>query len=948
MEIKKRITNKNKIHKMRITVILVSFLSVMGLSAQNMQLDNPLPLDKRVKKGVLKNGMTYYIHKTDVVKNVASYYIIQNVGSILENDDQQGLAHFLEHMAFNGTENFKGKGILNTLEKHGLVFGKDINAYTGFDETVYNINNIPTTPELIDTGLVILRDWSNYLLLTDEEIDAERGVVKEEWRTRQNGQMRIMKRSLPTLFNNSKYAKRLPIGLMDIVENFDYKALRDFYHDWYRTDLQAIAIIGDIDVDAMEQKITALFSNIPAVKNPKERYTVDIPENEELLYSLGMDEEVTTSLINFGIRHPKSLKDKTLADLKVSLLHQMITTMLSARISEITQQPDAPFLGVRLGYGDHSRSSNAFTVKIFPKPNRQQEAFKVALTEINRAVAFGFTRAEIERTIIQFKKYYENQISKLDDIPHGRIIKTFIKNYLENNTMTDIVQEYELAKQIFEALKQSEVHQVMKDLYSGTNRFLVVTGVKGNKNLTEAEALHSIKTIEEDNTLTPYTDDFSGKTLISGIDIKAGEISSENYNEALGSTTFVLSNGIKVHYKFVDKNKNDVQLNALSHGGLSLIQDTDLPSAQLVGNVVELSGLGDYSAIDLPKILAGKTAKTKIGISNLGESISGASTTKDVETLLQMTYLRFVKPRFDKDAYQVLMENLDSYIIRRSNTINEKIKDSVTTTLYGNNNPKHRLFNSAFAKEVSFDAVKTVYLERFKNAADFEFFIIGDIQQDSLKPLLKKYVASIPTNNHTEQWQDNSVPWLSHTIDKDIPLKMEDPKSTVKIGYKADFKYSLKNTFIARALGDILQLRFTETLREEEGGTYGARAGAGMSKRPVEQASISVSFDCDPDKAERLIAIVHKEIGKMAKGDIKQTDLDKVTTNYLKERTEQQDKNSYQMRLLRNYFREGYNMNDPKNFEDIVNAISVKDIKKFAKALLKNAKSYEIVFKPKQ
>ncbi|AXT20892.1 insulinase family protein [Flavobacteriaceae bacterium AU392] len=931
----------------RITLTLFLLMCIV-INAQTINLNQPLPVDQEIKKGVLPNGMTYYLKSTDVTKDVASYYIIQNVGSVLENDDQKGLAHFLEHMAFNGTKNFEGKGILNTMEKHGLVFGRDINAYTSFDETVYNVNNIPTTPELIDTGLLILHDWSNYLLLTDSEIDAERGVVNEEWRTRQSGAARVFQHNIGTTFNNSKYAERLPIGEMDIIQNFDYKVLRDFYHDWYRTDLQAIAIVGDINIDEVEQKIKKLFSGIPAVKNPKERFTVEIEDNNELVYSMAKDKEVTTSQISFGIRHPKSLENETIGDLKTSLLNGIATNLISTRLREISQKPDASFLNAFVGYGGLSRASNSFSIRISPKPDMQHQAFKDVFAEVNRAVKFGFTSEEIKRAVLQFSTFYENQIARKDDAPHQAIIRTIQLNYLENDNLTDVVKEYEIVKQIFGAITKNELHETIKNLYTKNNRTLTVTGVEGKKNLTKEDALAIISASENDASLTAYEDGFSGKTLVSGLTIKNGSIISEKEESAIGATTFTLSNGVKVHYKFVNKNKDQVQLNAISYGGLSLIDDASIPSANFVGTVADFSGLGDYSRADLPKVLAGKTATTRLALGELTESITGNSTTKDVETLLQMTHLRFVKPRFDNDSYKVLMGNIDNALVARSKNINVKIQDSVTTTLYGKNNPKQRLFDANFVKDISFEKVRSIYKDRFGNAADFEFFIVGDVQKEQLKPLLEKYIASIPTNNTKENWKDNSTDWISSNIDKDVFLKMEDPKSTVRISYKNDMDYSLKNVFIARTLGRVLQLRYTETLREDEGGTYGASAFANMTKRPTTEASLSVFFDGNPDKIENLVTIVHKEIEKIANGEINQSDLDKVLATTIKDRKQQQDYNRYDMTLLRNYFREGYNMNEAKNFENIVNSIKASDLQNFTKALLKDGEKYEIVIKPKQ
>lgn len=931
---------------MKKIAILLGFMTCLNLTAQNVNLNDPLPVNTKIKKGVLTNGMTYYIYNTDVTKGVASYYIIQNVGSVLENDDQQGLAHFLEHMAFNGTENFEGKGVLNTLQKVGAVFGKNINAYTSFDETVYNMDNIPTTPEMIDTCLLVLHDWSNHLLLTEEEIDAERGVIKEEWRTRQNGRMRIFQQSIGTMFNNSKYSERLPIGLMNVVENFEYKALRDFYHDWYRTDLQAIAIVGDIDVADIEKKIKTLFSEIPPVDNPIEREIVQINDNKDMLYNMAMDEEVSTASISFSINHPKSLKDQTVGYLKESLLDGMTTMMLSARLNEMAQKPDATFLGTRIGYGSLARAKNQFSVSLSPKPGMQQAAFKTVMEEVNRAVKFGFTQAEIDRTLKQYTNFYETQISKEADQPHGAIINAIKQDYLENVTMTDVAKEYDLAKLIFAGLTPIDFHNTIKKLYKNENRILTVTGVEGENNLTKEEALAIINAAENDETLIAYADAFGDKTLMGGLMPKTGSIVREEFDSVTGATIFTLSNGAKVYYKFANKNKNDVQLYATSYGGTAMLDDSELPSANMATNLVSASGLGDYSATDLRKVLAGKTARTLLILSPLEEAIAGSAVTKDVETLLQMVHLRFENPRFDEDAYKVLQGNITNFLTRRSKDMSAKMQDSVTVKLYGYNNPKKRLMNADMVKDVSFEGIKKVYNERFNNAADFDFFIVGDIQKDELKPLLEQYIASISSSNKKENWSKEKEEWISNTIDTDIFLPMEDPKATVRIGYKNDIEYNLKNDLIAKTLGDVLQLRYTETLREQEGGTYGASARANVTKRPVEEGIITVSFDCNPDKVETLIEIVHNEINKIAKGEIKQIDLDKTLTNYIKERKEEKDYNRYDMSWVSTYVKEGYDMNDPKNFEDIVNSITAKDIQEFTVKILENPKSFEIVFKP--
>ncbi len=919
-----------------------------GVKKQPLNLNDSLPEDTRIKKGVLTNGMTYYLHSTDVAKDVASFYIIQNVGSILEDDDQRGLAHFLEHMAFNGTESFPGKGILDKMEEHGLAFGRDIHAYTTFDETVYNIHNIPTTPELLDTGLQILHDWSNYLLLTDEEIDSERGVIKEEWRTRESGSRRILEETSRAMFNNSKYSDRMPIGLMSVVDNFDYKALRDFYHDWYRTDLQAIAIVGDIDVDEMEQKINTKFSNIPTVDKPKERFVVRIPDNDRLMFATGMDKEVATSSISFRIRHDKSVDDQNVADLQESLLNSIISSIFSERIRELALNPESSFNAASISYGGSARTRlhNVFFVGISPNPNMQQVAFKEVLTEVSRAVKFGFTDAEINRTKTKIENSYENRIATIDDASHGSIVDIMKSNYLENAHMTDIVKEFELVKVLFSKMSSQEIHARLQEMYTEKNRSVIATGVEGDKNITKEEILSILNEVENDASIEAYVEETETRSLMDGVDLNAGTIISATLNEITGATVFELSNGITVNYKFVDKNKNDVRLAAISDGGKSLLADSDLASNEFLAEMVMMSGLGEFSMTDLSKLLVGKTVNSFVTIGTITESVNGFSSTKDVETMLQLVNLRFTNPRFDENSYNVLMQNMDNYLIKNAVDLVSKMSDSITIALYGNNNPKKRLMTKEYVDESSFETIKSIYQSRFANAADFNFFIVGDVKQEELTPLLEKYIASIPTSAEREKWVLNSAYWNLKKTDRDVYLEMEVPKASVNIAFKNDMEYSLKDAELLNVLGAILKLRFTETLREDEGGTYGASSRAYMVKEPEQLGNLSIRFDCNPDKVEDLIKIVYQELEAVKKGEINQIDLDKTLANLLKNREYRKNYNSYEMSLLVNYVLEGYDMNDPDNFENIINSITIKDIQDVTKRLLDDAKSFEIVFKP--
>jgi zinc protease len=935
---------------MKKAAILFLFLagSLTPIIGQNFKDTDALQENKKLRKGVLKNGLTYYIYNTDVNKNTASYYIIQNVGSILENDQQKGLAHFLEHMAFNGTENFKGKGILNTLQKHGAVFGRNINAYTSFDETVYNFDNIPTNvPGLMDSCLLILNDWSHNLSLTNEEIDSERGVITEEWRTRQNAGMRIFEQIIPAYFNNSKYAERMPIGDMNIVKNFEYKALRDFYQDWYRTDLQAIAVIGDVNVDEVEQKIKLLFSKIPAVPNPKKRLEVVIPDRKEPVFKLALDKEIASSDITFMIRNIGKDDYKTFADLQKKTQIELTFSLINKRLRDLSLQDANPFIKAGINYGKFQKANNALSISIAPKPNKQAEAFSLVLNELIRTMKFGFSEGEIQRAIAETQSSYEEYVEKESEISHKNLIGMVKDNYLENKVFTDPKSEYEMVKSILQNTDTKALQGILNEVYKQESRVIMVTGVEGETNLTQESALAIVSKAENNTTLQPYKDEFIAKSLMTDVAIVAGKIVSENENKETGSTTFLLSNGVKVHYKFANKNKSDVQLIAESFGGSSLYHPKEMPSVANATTLADMSGLGIFSSTDLKKVLAGKNANSFVKIGTVTESVFGLANLKDIETMMQLVHLRFVKPRFDPAMFDLLKNNAQNSLKNKNLDIKSRYNDSISAAVYGKNNSKIRLFNQAYINDLSYDQMKKVYLERYSAISGFEFFIVGDVDPKVLKPLLEKYIAGIKGDTRKETYKDNTVAWQQNKIDKDVFIKMETSKSTVNILFQKDYSYNQKNRIMATMLGAILQLRYTESLREKEGGTYGASVDFSMSQRPKNKGTLSISFDCDANKVESLLPIVYQEIEKIKKGTFNKEDLEKTKKNYLKSREDSKDFNKYSMDLIYNYFINDYNMDDPATYENSVKSISENDLQKFAKAFLNKAKSYEVVLKPK-
>ncbi|RXM46908.1 pitrilysin family protein [Flavobacterium sp. YO64] len=926
--------------------VLLLFIGSLTF-AQNYKATDPIAVNQKIKKGVLPNGMTYYIYPTEVNKNTASYYIIQNVGSILENDQQKGLAHFLEHMAFNGTKNFEGKGILNTLQKQGAVFGKNINAYTSTDETVYNLDNIPSKDGgVVDTCLLVLHDWSNFLSLTNEEIDAERGVITEEWRTRQNARARIYNQLAPYYYNNSLYADRMPIGDMDIVKNFKYQVLRDFYKDWYRPDLQAIAIVGDINADEIEAKIKKLFADIPTPVNPKKRFEIAIPERVEPTFKLALDKEISASNFSFMIRHNAEKPTGTYADLEKSTQRSIAFSILNNRLGEMAQKQECPFKGAQIGYQKYSRLNDVFVLSISPKPGKQAEAFTAVMNEWVRAYKFGFSKGEIERAVTETISGYENYLEKLNEISHKQVIGMVKDDYLNHEVIADPAAEFEMTKSILKNLDSKILQEEILKLYTKQNRVVTLTGVEGEENLNQEKAFDIIEKAENDASLQPYVDTFEGKSLMGDIVLKPGKIISEQKASAIDATTFVLSNGVKVRYKFADKNKKQVNLVAESLGGMSLYKTEDLPSAYRSTSLAMMSGVGDLSSVDLEKVLKGKIANSFVTINSLKEQVTGSANVKDIETMMELVHLRFVQPRFDAQMYDLLKQRLQNSLKNRENDINTKMQDSMSNIVYGKNNPKIRPLDQKYIDDLSFDKMKKIYTERFADVSNFEFYIVGDIAPEVLKPLLEKYIASIKGIKRKETFSKDYPKWISKKIDRDVFIKMETPKSSVNIAFLKEIPYSQKNRILNSYLGDILTLRYTESLREKEGGTYGAHVKAELAKDPVSMAGVEITFDCDADKVEHLLPIVYKEIDKIKKGEITAEDIEKTRINYLKSREDSKNFNSYSMRVLSNYFEEGYNMNDPKNFEDIVKAVTAKDIQEFADSVFEKADCMEVVFKP--
>ena len=927
--------------------ILILFVLPLSTIAQ-LDLNQLAPVDPDVRIGKLPNGMTYYIRHNEEPKERASFYIIQNVGALLENDDQNGLAHFLEHMAFNGTEHFEGKGIINFLEKNGVAFGRNINAYTSFDQTVYNLSDVPTTkPGLADSCLMVLHDWSNYLLLTDEEIDAERGVITEEWRTRRNAGFRLRSQYFPVLLKGSKYAVRDIIGDLDVIKNFKYETLRNFYHDWYRTDLQAIAIVGDISVDEIEAKIKAMFTEIPAVENAPVRESYPIPEHDDDYYVLATDKEASQSAVQIMALHPNNdEKEKTLADLRIQLARSLFNSMFSQRISELLQKGNPPFISGTISISGFLRGYDAYVISATAKPNQEEIALESILIENERVRRYGFTESELERAKSNYLMRLESSYKQKDKISNDQYVSNYVGHFIKKSDIPSFDFEYDFSKKMIPTISVEEIGKLSKEWMKEKNRTIMVTGPSEDaKHLTEAEAeaiIAKVKTMP----VEPYVDAATSSSLISE-ELKGSKIISTKNLDQFDAVEWTLGNGAKVIFKKADFEKDQVAMSSFSPGGTSLLDDKYVESATVLGSFISSYGLGDFDAITLRKMLTGKKVSVKTNIGSLTEGISGSTTPQDFETMLQLVYLSFEKPRFDLDAHNAYMTRYKAYVANMANNPQKIMQDSLSmiTTNY---HPRTRIFNVDLLDKVDFGQIEEIYRSRIKDASDFTFIIVGNIEEAEVKPLVEKYIGSLSDIDRKEQWKDLGIEMPEGKTSKDIKLKMETPKSNVNLIYSADMDYTPWNDVSLSIIEGILRLRYTEVIREKEGGTYGVSVRIDLSHYPKPEGSAGISFDCDPEKADRLKSLVYEEIDKLIADGPTQVDLDKTIENMRKSREQSKQHNNYWSSVLYNYYFNGIDRNDPANFENILDKITTKDIQTVAKQFFNSVDVVDVVFFPKE
>ena len=915
-------------------------------TAQQPQL---LPIDSAVRVGKLENGLTYYIRHNEYPKHRAEFHIAQAVGATMEEDHQNGLAHFLEHMAFNGTEHFPGKGIIEYFESVGVNFGGNINAYTSLDETVYRLSEVPTVREgIIDSALLVMHDWACGLLLLEEEIDNERGVIREEWRTGAQAARRMWKAINPLKYPGSQYAKRDVIGDTAVINNFSYDALRDYYKKWYGPDNQAIIVVGDIDVDEIEAKIKALWDDVPARENRGERPLYSVDDNAEPIVAIVRDKEAQNTRIEMEFKKPQIPAQFRGTDMAYvqKLAVELVCDMFNNRLSELSMKPEATFVGAGSYYGELVKLKDAFVAVYLAKQGQEVAAYKDLLTQLEKMRRYGFTHAELDRVKKEMLAAYEKSYNERNTRRNIQYTQEYIRHYLDGEVIPGIEWEYQMIQQILPALPLDMLNQLAQSLVTDEN-LIISFQAPADKSVvlpTAAEAVAYLADVKNEEIEAPVEEAIRENLVETAP--KAGKIKKTAYNESLGTTEWTLSNGVRVVVKPTTFKQDEILFYAFSQGGKSLVATEDLPSAALATDVVELGGLADMSATDLQKALTGKRASLSPNISGYGESLNGSSTIKDFETLLQLNYLYFTAPRRDEESFQTLMSILGSQLANRDKNPKVAWSDSVQM-MASNNSERTLILNKALLEKVSLDKALEIYKARFANPADFTFFFVGNVDpaDAEFQALVCTWLGGLNTSKKLEKAADDKVRVAMGIQKNYFTRKMETKTASNRIQYTSyDMPYTLANDLNMEMIGRILSTRYLESIREREGGSYGVGCAAWMNRHPVPYAQLIMQFDTDPEKQEKLMNIIHEEVMTIVENGPLAKDLQKEKESMLKDFEEDLEKNGYWSNVLRIYYVNGINY--ITDYKAAVEAITAETVQETLKKLVSAGNVFEVVMLP--
>jgi len=927
----------------------VFFLFTNFLVGQTTIIDytTPLAIDPNVRIGKLDNGLVYYIRQNKKPENRVELRLAVNAGSILENNSQLGLAHFTEHMCFNGTRSFPKNELINFLQKTGVRFGADINAYTGFDETVYMLKLPTDEPGLVEKGFQVLEEWAHEVTFDGKEIDKERGVIIEEWRLGLGAQDRMMKKFLPVILHGSLYAERIPIGKVEVLENFKHDTLKAFYRDWYRPNLMAVVVVGDIQPDSAEQQIKTHFSGLTNPVSERERIVFDLPENQDPLVAVTTDKEAMQNIILMFWKHPKKTI-RNLGDFKERLTGELFTGMLNQRFSELSQQPDCPFVLVNTGYGPFlARTRDSYLITAMPKDNQSGQSLAIILSENERVRKYGFTSTEFDRQKEDMMSRYEKAAKEFDKTESENFAGEYVDNFLNQSSIPGAQKEFKYLTRILPEITLEEVNRLAQQWVTDDNLALVIMGPEKEhiQKISEADVLGIIRA-SKTQELTPYTDKFREEPLVTA-DLPGAAIREKKENPELGYTELILSNGVRVILKSTDFRNDEILFSGYSLGGNSLVDDDRFLSATFAASIIDQSGAGQFDHVELQKKLKGKNLSVSPYIDDMKEGFRGNSAPKDLETLMELVYLYFEAPRKDTTAFQAFISQMENQV--------KFMKSNPVMAFYDT------LFKSAFPgtkrliifptpeqlESVNLDTAFGIYTDRFADASDFTFLLAGNFNIDSITPLVLKYFGSLPSLLRKETWKDQA-PHFASGITNTTFYKGTDPQSMVGIALSEPFVWSEENILHLVMLKEILSIKLVEVIREKMSGVYSPQIMLNFDRYPRSEFWMAILFGCSPKTTERLSKAVFGELKKIRKEGPTTVDLEKAKEILIRNRETDLEKNDFWLKKIESIY---FNGEDPAlilNFRERVNTVTVDDLKKTAEEFFRSDHYVRVVLKPEK
>jgi len=864
-----------------------------------------------------------------------------------EDDDQLGLAHFVEHMAFNGSKNFKKNELVDYLESVGTKFGPDLNAYTSFDETVYMLQVRTDDEEKMMKGMTVLEDWAGGLTFDHEEIDKERGVVESEWRSRLSPDQRMQNKYFPIMYKDSRYATRLPIGDPDIINNANYDVVKRYYNDWYRPNLMAVVVVGDVDVDKMEADIKARFGKLENPKVPRAKEKYDVPGHQETLVSIVSDKEASFTRVNLMYKH-KGEKTKNEADFRRSLTHNLYNSMLNARLDELTQSPEPPFTFAYTGYGGDVGSLATYSSYAFTKEGGAPMGLETVLTETKRVIDHGFNQSELDRKKLEMIKGIERAVKEMDKVESRRLVGKYVYHFLKGNPIPSETQREVLYKKLIPTITLKEVNELGAKWVTDANRVVVITGPEKEEvpMPTEAEILGVFDKVAT-KTLEPYEDKVSDEPLLA-IDLQPVDIKDSKMVESVGITEFTLANGVKVILKPTDFKNDEIMMRAYSPGGTSLYSDADYPSAANAARIINEGGISTFDLPQLQKKLAGKKVNVSPSIGSMYEYMNGGCSPDDLETMMQLTYLYFNAPRANEDIVTSYINKQKSIYKNLFSNPQYWFFDQSSKIKY-DNHPRMGFPTEEQLDKISLEKVMEVYKDRFADASDFTFFFVGNFDVAAMKEMTAKYLGNLPNIGRKETWKDLGINMVGGNVNKTL-TKGEAPKSQIDMTFHGKYdKWSPREVYKFYMAADLLRIKMRESMREDKGGVYGVGVRGNVSKYPKSQYSINISFNSEPDKVEELIKTGLNDIETIRKEGVQESDLNKVKETRVQSRTKDLKENNWWMGNIQGVYRDGWNTFDNfslESYQSIIESVTPAEIQETIKQYYDDANFMRIVMNP--